>query len=550
MPLTKAQCTNCGANLEVDSAKEAAVCPYCGAAYVVEKAINNYQVQTLKAENVTIINNGKPPIETRIERAFLLIEQGDFSSASEYLEDVLDDDPRNAKAYLGCLMCELSVKKEDALAWVRYPFVDNPNYKNAIRFGEKDFSERLSRLSTICCYNYFAKSGEEWEANLEYEKAIKDYQSAIESIGLLKGKYSKSESLINSCEERIAEVNRKIGKRKRARIIAAITVPCVVLLIAFVVYFMIAILPEIQASQAEQERQKIALEQQEIYNAKVEQMKSLTNEGEYEAAGKIAKDIGQYQIWKSELETRAQSIAESGDYPAAIELCDVIGSQKLKDYKATYADILFANEQYMEAVKLYNDLDMREAANSCLTKISSIEVQTLSQTISSNSIGTIVEMGHLKRLGDPIKWLVAEVSDESATLICVPVLADRRYYTGDKKKITYKDSIVKEWIDNEMLNSISLSEASDSILNKALISLEQYEKYLSGTPYNIGSSIYTEFAVTWWLSDTDYSKDSGNTIICITPDGEAKTVSAKNMNGIRPIITLRLSNGNKQRKEY
>ena len=56
MPLTKAQCTNCGANLEVDSAKEAAICPYCGAAYIVEKAINNYHIQTIQAENITILS--------------------------------------------------------------------------------------------------------------------------------------------------------------------------------------------------------------------------------------------------------------------------------------------------------------------------------------------------------------------------------------------------------------------------------------------------------------------------------------------------------------
>ena len=43
MPLTKAICTGCGGPLEVDSAKEAAICPYCGTAYIVEKAVSLYQ---------------------------------------------------------------------------------------------------------------------------------------------------------------------------------------------------------------------------------------------------------------------------------------------------------------------------------------------------------------------------------------------------------------------------------------------------------------------------------------------------------------------------
>ena len=42
MPLIQAKCTNCGANLEVDSSKDAAICPYCKAPYIVEKAINHY----------------------------------------------------------------------------------------------------------------------------------------------------------------------------------------------------------------------------------------------------------------------------------------------------------------------------------------------------------------------------------------------------------------------------------------------------------------------------------------------------------------------------
>ena len=37
MPLVQAKCTNCGANLEINNTLDAAVCPYCGAAFIVEK---------------------------------------------------------------------------------------------------------------------------------------------------------------------------------------------------------------------------------------------------------------------------------------------------------------------------------------------------------------------------------------------------------------------------------------------------------------------------------------------------------------------------------
>ena len=44
MPLVKAQCTNCGGTLEVDNSKDAAICPYCNTPYIVEQAINKFNV--------------------------------------------------------------------------------------------------------------------------------------------------------------------------------------------------------------------------------------------------------------------------------------------------------------------------------------------------------------------------------------------------------------------------------------------------------------------------------------------------------------------------
>ncbi len=56
MPFVLAKCTNCGANLEVDASKEAAVCPACGSAFVVEKAINNYTVNNTQNITDSVVN--------------------------------------------------------------------------------------------------------------------------------------------------------------------------------------------------------------------------------------------------------------------------------------------------------------------------------------------------------------------------------------------------------------------------------------------------------------------------------------------------------------
>lgn len=44
MALVNAKCTNCGGALQVDDNKEAAVCPFCGSAFIVEKAVQNFNI--------------------------------------------------------------------------------------------------------------------------------------------------------------------------------------------------------------------------------------------------------------------------------------------------------------------------------------------------------------------------------------------------------------------------------------------------------------------------------------------------------------------------
>ena len=84
MPLTKAQCTNCGANLEVDSSKEAAVCPYCGAAYIVEKAVNQYSMNFNGVVNMNMPDNK----EQLFENGYSQIKLKEYNSAFETFSDL------------------------------------------------------------------------------------------------------------------------------------------------------------------------------------------------------------------------------------------------------------------------------------------------------------------------------------------------------------------------------------------------------------------------------------------------------------------------------
>ena len=77
-----------------------------------------------------------------LQRAFIFLEDGKWNDANTYCEKVLDLEPENAQAYLGKLMAEQKVKKQEQLRDCAEPFDHSDNYQKACRFGD-EASKRL-----------------------------------------------------------------------------------------------------------------------------------------------------------------------------------------------------------------------------------------------------------------------------------------------------------------------------------------------------------------------------------------------------------------------
>lgn len=98
MPFIPVICTSCGASLQVDSSKRAAICPYCDQAYVVEDAKKEYTTKVEKLyANVVNLNDDRAA-NARLEagEAFLKLKQ--WASADAAFRDACDLTPQN---YLG-----------------------------------------------------------------------------------------------------------------------------------------------------------------------------------------------------------------------------------------------------------------------------------------------------------------------------------------------------------------------------------------------------------------------------------------------------------------
>ena len=213
----------------------------------------------------TVISGGNANTAPLLKRAYMFLEDGDWSSANEYCEKVLDIDPENASAYLGKLMAELHVKKQDRLEDQAEPFDHSNNYKKAVRFADEklktslaDYIEHINtrnenaRLDGIytCAKNTMSAANTEsaYEEAAHLFESISGWKDADEQIIVCQRKIEeiKAKKETERLErEHKAEIARKEAERiaKRNKKIAIITTPIVCAVIAFIIVLNTVIIP-------------------------------------------------------------------------------------------------------------------------------------------------------------------------------------------------------------------------------------------------------------------------------------------------------------------
>ena len=151
--------------------------------------------------------NGAP----LLRRAFMFLEDGEWDRADDFCEQVLNQEPENAQAYLGKLMAELRVRRLEDLSNCAQPFNNNNNYQRAVRFGDDKFAEILSGyIDHINERNKNASLTDIYENAVTAMKSASSeslYREAAEKFRTVSG-FKNADSLVEQCLER-AEICRK-----------------------------------------------------------------------------------------------------------------------------------------------------------------------------------------------------------------------------------------------------------------------------------------------------------------------------------------------------
>jgi len=108
---------------------------------------------------------GNATIAPLLKRVFMFLEDGDWESADEYCEKVLDIEPECAEAYLGKVMAQFRVNKREEIKSCEGLTRDNRNYQKAIFYSDNETKAQL-------------------EEYLKYAVNNTIYKKAIHNIGL------------------------------------------------------------------------------------------------------------------------------------------------------------------------------------------------------------------------------------------------------------------------------------------------------------------------------------------------------------------------------
>lgn len=370
----------------------------------IKKLTETDEPHAVVKETVTV-NTAGANIAPLLKRAYMFLEDGDWQSADEYCERVLDTNPECAEAYLGKLMAELQVRRQEKLADCAEPFDKYGNYQKAIRFADEQLAGTLKgyiahinernenqRLTNIydnaMSRMQAAKTEEEFKAAAETFQIILNFKNAnelakqcmklaetarkntiynnarstaeVETIQSLKNAlglfrsipgWQDADEQAAICERKIEELKAKeeakriaeAKRRKRNKKIGAIVASSAAACVAFVIVLNTVILPGIK------------------YNHALDLIESEN----YEEGYTILIELGDYkdsldQIKESKYR-RALDLFESEHYDEGLILLnEIVGykdvEQQIAICKYGIANSYMKSDEYDKAYQIFKEL--------------------------------------------------------------------------------------------------------------------------------------------------------------------------------------------------
>lgn len=175
-------------------------------------------------QQATVSNPAATTVQSLLKRAFMFLEDGEWDSANEYAEKVLDIDPEDGEAYLAKAMSDLKKRSRSSMNDAS-GIALNANIQRALRFGSDSLrSEINGYIASTKAADDRRKAEEkrradeaEAAAQLEADKVIAAFrakqserqaQSLEQQLTAAKQKLSYMESICGGYDKAAAQIQR------------------------------------------------------------------------------------------------------------------------------------------------------------------------------------------------------------------------------------------------------------------------------------------------------------------------------------------------------
>ena len=196
------------------------------------KKIIGFESKKSAVVKETVITSEKIAVEPLFKRASMALADGEFGRADAFYEQILNQEPENANAYLGKLLAELRIKSKSDLNSVNKSFENSNNYKKAIQFANEELKNELSSAleEVIAKINDKKMNGiyQGAKAVMQNARDIPTCKRAKKFFVSISG-YKDADDCALLCQEKIdalqrewdqqrAEQQKRLKKLKRARV--------------------------------------------------------------------------------------------------------------------------------------------------------------------------------------------------------------------------------------------------------------------------------------------------------------------------------------------
>ena len=460
-------------------------------------------------KETVVVNSGSASTKALLERAFMFLEDGNWTEADTYCEKVLDLEPKNAQAYLGKLMAELRVRKQEKLKDCAEPFDNNSNYQKSMRFGDTAWKETLSgyvqhivernehdRLEAT--YAQAAKimvSASQTESHAErdtekLQSAAAAFRNAADCFAEIH-EYRDAASHMEICLQK-AENCQKEAQYLKAK--AAMEKDSIVGYEEALNY--------LQGITGWKDADNLAAKcQKRMKELKLEaerkaEAERIADEKAKQKAKKIAKivtpivavAVAVFIILTTVIIPNvkyddAMNLLQAGKYDEAYAVFESLdGYKDSADYmlQCKYNEaISFLNQK--SYVKAYEGLIALDGYKDSKEKAEAIYIKYMEEQLNNAKIGETVQFGTYEQDGntnngqEAVEWRILVREDNKALLISEYALDCQQYNTEDED-VTWESCSLRAWLNNEFLKN-AFSKREQSMIATTAVKNAKNPKY-------------------------------------------------------------------------